>query len=79
MYEAASQPAIATGFWDRRPQGTIGRLRRALARTHYSDWVPTRGELRKKASPTEHLPKGVLAHRRQKREESAKENLRLAA
>lgn len=79
MYEAASQPAVATGFWDRRPQGTIGRLRRALARTHFSDWVPTRGELRKKASPTEHLPKGVLAHRRQKRDERLKENLRLAA
>jgi hypothetical protein len=79
MYEAASQPAIATGFWDRRPQGTLGRLRRALARTHYSDWVPTRGEVRKKASPTEHLPKGVLGHRRHKRNESAKENLRLAA
>jgi hypothetical protein len=79
MYEAASQPAIATGFWDRRPQGTIGRLRRALARTHFSDWVPTRGEIRKKASPTEHLPKGVLAHRRHKRDESPKESLRLAA
>jgi hypothetical protein len=65
MYEAASQPALATGFWDRRPQATIGRLRRALSRTDFSDWVPTRPELRKKASPTEHLPKGVEAHRRQ--------------
>jgi hypothetical protein len=79
MYEAASQPASATGFWDRRPQGTIGRLRRVLARTHFSDWEPTRVELRKKASPTEHLPKGVQAHRRRKREESAKENLPWAA
>ncbi len=79
MYEAASQPAIATGFWDRRPQGTLGRLRRALARTHYSDWVPTRGEIRKKVSPTAHLPKGVEAHRRHKRDGSPKETLRLAA
>jgi hypothetical protein len=79
MYEAASQPAIATGFWDRRPQGTLGRLRRALARTHFSDWVPTQGGIRKKASPTAHLPKGVLGHRRQRREERPKQDLRLAA
>jgi len=79
MYEAASQPAIATGFWDRRPQGTIGRLRRALARTHFLDWVPLRDEIRKKASPTVHLPKGVLGHRRHKRDEIPKESLRLAA
>jgi hypothetical protein len=79
MYEAASQPAIATGFWDRRPQGTIGRQRRALARTHYSDWVPTREELRKKASPTGHLPKGVRAHRRHKPDEIPEQSLRLVA
>ena len=79
MYEAASQPVIATGFWDRRPQGTIGRLRRALVRTHYSDWVPTREELRKKASPTGHLPKGVLAHRRHKPDEIQKQSPRMAA
>jgi hypothetical protein len=69
IYEAVNQQAIATGFWDRRPQGTIGRLQRALARTHFSDWVPLRGEIRKKGSPTAHLPKGVLGHRRQKRDE----------
>jgi hypothetical protein len=79
MDEAASQPAIATGFWDRRPQGTIGRLRRALARTHFSDWVPTREELRKKASPTAHLPKGVLGHRRHKPDEIQEQSLPLAA
>ena len=79
MYEAASQPAIATGFWDRRPQGTIGRLRRALARTHFSDWVPMRNEIRKKASPTAHLPKGVLGHRRQRPDEIQEQSLRFAA
>ena len=79
MYEAAGQPAIPTGYWDRRPQGTIGRLRRALGRTDYSDWVPTRSEIRKKASPTAHLPKGVLGHRRQRREERPIQSLRLAA
>jgi hypothetical protein len=79
MYEAAGQPVIATGFWDRRPQGTIGRLRRALGRTDYSDWVPTREEIRIKTSPTAHLPKGVLGHRRQKRDEIPKQSRRLAA
>ena len=53
-------------------------MRRALARTDYSDWVPTRGEIRKKASPTARLPKGVRAHRRQRQDERPKENLRLA-
>jgi hypothetical protein len=79
MYEAAGQPAIATGFWDRRPQGTIGRLRRALARTDYSDWVPQREEIRKKASPTAHLPKGVRGHRRHERDEIPEQRLRKAA
>jgi hypothetical protein len=79
MYEAASQPVIATGFWDRRPQGTIGRLRRALARTHFWDWVPLRGEIRKKASPTAHLPKGVLGHHRHKPDEIQKQSPRMAA
>jgi hypothetical protein len=79
MYEAASQPAIATGFWDRRPQGTIGRLRRALARTDYSDWAPRREEIRKKASPTAHLAKGALGHRRHERDESPEQSLRRAA
>src|SRR5207244_11424745 len=28
MYEATRQPVTRTGFWDRRPQATSGRLRR---------------------------------------------------
>jgi hypothetical protein len=79
MYEAAGQPTIVTGFWDRRPQGTMGRLRRALGRTDFSEWAPMREALRKKASPTAHLPTGVRGHRRQKREERPKQSLRLAA
>ena len=31
-YLAAALPAAPTGFWDRRPRPTAGRLRRALAR-----------------------------------------------
>lgn len=30
-YLAATQPAVATGFWARQPQRTLGRLRQVLA------------------------------------------------
>lgn len=63
---AAILPPIATGFWDRNPQRTPGRLRRRLSRTDFSsDWL-SQPELRKKKSVTSHLPKGVDAHRRRK-------------
>ncbi len=65
-YAAATQEAIPVGFWDRAPQPTAGRLRRVLARTHLSDCVALPEHLRKKSSPTAHLPKGIQAHRRQK-------------
>jgi hypothetical protein len=65
MYSAATQPAIPTGFWDRAPKPTSGRLRRVLSQGHCADFVGLPEPLRKKQSPTEHLPKGVLGHRRQ--------------
>ena len=64
-YLAAISPPIPTGFWDRRPKQTPGRLRRLLSCTHFSDLahlLPDR--IQKKASVTGHLPKGILAHRR---------------
>jgi hypothetical protein len=66
-YGAATSPAIPTGFWDRAPRPTSGRLRRVLSRVTISELGPLPGRLREKASPTAHLPKGVAAHRRQKR------------
>jgi len=65
MYIAATQPALPTGFWDRTPKPTSGRLRRILARVHCADLQGLPEQLRKKQSPTTHLPKGVLGHRRQ--------------
>ena len=65
MYIAATQPALPTGFWDRTPKPTAGRLRRLLARVHCADLQGLPEQLRKKQSSTTHLPKGVLAHRRQ--------------
>jgi hypothetical protein len=79
MYEAATQPVIRTGFWDRRPQATIGRLRRALSATSFADWRAIGPRFSQKASLTAHLPKGVLGHRRHKVDELHESNLRLAA
>ena len=66
-YTAATQPAFSTGFWDRAPRPTPGRLRRVLAHVHYEDLQELPGQLRKKQSPTAHLPTGVRGHRRQKK------------
>jgi len=64
-YLAATLPPIPTGFWDRNPKGTPGRLRRWLGRTTFSDLLPlANGRVRRKSSVTDHLPKGILAHRR---------------
>jgi len=66
-YLAATLPPIPTGFWDRNPKGTPGRLRRWLGRTTFSDLSPPKqGRIRRKSSVTDHLPKGIHAHRRSK-------------
>ncbi len=59
-------PSMPTGFWDRNPQPTPGRFRRALAGLPFPQSYPLPARLRQKASVTDHLPKGVQAHRRQK-------------
>jgi hypothetical protein len=65
-YVAATSAAVATGFWDRCCRPTCGRLRRVLLRVDFCEIPVPAGELRKKASVTAHLPKGVQGHRRQK-------------
>jgi hypothetical protein len=65
-YAAATATAVATGFWDRCCRPTCGRLRRVLLRVDFSEIPVPEGPLRKKASVTAHLPKGVQGHRRQK-------------
>ncbi len=62
-YAAATSPAIPTGFWDRRPQPTPGRLRRLLARTPFPHDFPLPARVREKASVTDHLPKGAWGQR----------------
>jgi len=65
-YVAATVPAVATGFWDRCCRPTCGRLRRYLERLLFSELPLPEDQLRKKASITDHLPKGVAGHRRQR-------------
>lgn len=66
-YVAAKLPPLPTGFWDRAPRSTPGRLRRVLTAQPFPANLPLPARIRKKASLTAHLPKGILAHRRQKR------------
>jgi hypothetical protein len=63
-YLAATAPLAPTGFWDRQPKRTPGRFRRMLMGKSFPQSYPLPRQLRKKASVTDHLPKGILAHRR---------------
>lgn len=65
-YLAATLPAVPTGFWDRQPKPTPGRLRRLLARTPFPQSYPLPEQLRKKDSVFDHLPKGIRGHWRTK-------------
>lgn len=65
-HTAAMLPPIPTGFWDRTPKPTPGRLRRVLAKADFPNLAQFDPQLRKKASVFAHLPKGIEAHRRQK-------------
>lgn len=65
-YVAAVSPPIPTGFWDRNPQATPGRLRRRLAKVDFPNMSDLDPQIRKKASTTDHLLKGVNGHLRQK-------------
>lgn len=70
-YLAATVPPTPTGFWDRQPKPTAGRLRRVLAATPFPDDYPLPGRFRKKNSVTDHLLKGVLGRQQQKRTKTA--------
>jgi hypothetical protein len=63
-YLAATQPAVPTGPWDRRPRPTPGRLRRLLAHTAFPTSFLLPHRIRQKAAVTAHLPKGFWGQRR---------------
>ena len=58
---AATLPAIPTGFWDRKPKRTPGRLRRIFIGKPFPKDAIFLRQLRVKRSATAHLPKGYLA------------------
>ena len=58
---AATLPATPTGFWDRQPKRTPGRLRRILMGKPFPEVDQLPGQLRKKNSATDHLLKGNRA------------------
>jgi len=78
-YGAATSPAIPTGFWDRRPQPTPGRLRRALARVPFPHDFPLPAHIRIKRSRTDHLPPGFWGQRRRRTAPEDPASLDLAA
>lgn len=65
-HTAALLPPMPSGFWDRTPTATPGRLRRILAKAIFPNVVDFDPQIRKKNSVFQHLPKGILAHRRHK-------------
>jgi len=65
-YAAATSPALPTGFWDRRPPPTPGRLRRALARFPFPQDFPLPARIRAKRSRTDHLPTGFGGQRKRR-------------
>jgi hypothetical protein len=65
-YVAATGQPDPTGFWDRHPQRTPGRLRRVLARAAFPREFPWPARLRAKAAVTAHLPKGFWGQRRRR-------------
>jgi hypothetical protein len=65
-YLAATTLAPATGFWDRRPRPTAGRLRRLVGGTSFPDSDPVPARLREKATVTRHLRTGCWGQRRRR-------------
>jgi hypothetical protein len=66
-YGAATAPACPTGFWDRCPRPTAGRLRRLLLHQPFPHDFPLPARLRAKRSPTAHLPTGFWGQHRPRR------------
>jgi hypothetical protein len=63
---AATLPATPTGFWDRQPKRTPGRLRRVLMGKPFPEVDQLPRQLRKKNSATDHFLKGNLARQHYK-------------
>ncbi|HEY7834283.1 MAG TPA: hypothetical protein VIG30_11980 [Ktedonobacterales bacterium] len=62
-YAAATAPAIPTGFWDRRPRPTAGRLRRVREGYPFPIDFPLPPSFRPKRAPTAHRHTGFWGQR----------------
>jgi len=62
-YAAATSAPVPTGFWDRCPQPTPGRFRRALAHAPFPSDFPFPARFCVKRSVTAHLPTGFWGQR----------------
>ena len=76
-YLAATTLAPATGFWDRRPQPTAGRLRRLLGASSFPETSPLPARLREKAAVTRHLRTGFWGQRHRRTAMAAPRRARL--
>jgi hypothetical protein len=65
-YLAATTSLCSTGFWDRRPRPTAGRLRRGLATGSFPETAPLPPRVRRKAAVTKHLRTGAWGQRRRR-------------
>ena len=67
-YVAATAAPLPTGFWDRRPPPTPGRLRRALTRVPFPQDCPLPARIRATAAVTVQLPTGFWGQRQRQRD-----------
>ncbi len=65
QFRAATFLAPPTGFWDRKPQRTLGCLRRPWIGQPFPKDVQLPGQLRETTSVTGQLPKGTQARHAQ--------------
>ena len=65
-YLAATTALCATGFWDRRPQPTAGRLRRVLSTCSFPETLSLSPRVRRKAAVTRQLRTGFWGQRRRR-------------
>jgi hypothetical protein len=64
-FVAAMLPPMPTGFWDRKPRSTPGRLRRVLYKFGFPTELELPKQIRQKYSVTDHLPKGFFGQKGQ--------------
>lgn len=65
-------PPMPTGYWDRKPKKTPGRLQQALRKAGRPEFFQYDPRIRPKAAISAHLPKGIEGPRSKKTAEAVK-------